>query len=76
MRAPFEPLPTATALPKLDSSGVTFASEDGTMLAGVVSRPPDLTKKLPAIVFVPPGAGVGRNFGGEARVRISPESWR
>lgn len=73
MRAPFEPLPTATAKPKLDSSGVTFASEDGTMLAGVVSRPPGVTKKLPAIVFVPPGAGVGRNFGGEGPDPIYPD---
>ena len=61
------------AKPKLDSSGVTFASEDGTMLAGVVSRPPGVTKKLPAIVFVPPGAGVGRNFGGEGPDPIYPD---
>lgn len=71
--APFEPLPAATAKPKLDSSEVTFASEDGTMLAGVVSRPPGVTKKLPAIVFVPPGAGVGRNFGGEGPDPIYPD---
>lgn len=63
--AAFEPLPTQSPKPKLDSSEVTFASEDGTMLSGVVTRPPGLAKMLPAIVFIPPGAGVGRNFGSE-----------
>lgn len=73
MRAPFEPLPTATAKPKLDSSEVTFASEDGTMLAGVVSRPPGVTKKTPGNRLRSAGAGVGRNFGGEGPDPIYPD---
>ncbi len=70
---PFEPLPTMAAKPKLESSEVTFASEDGTMLAGVMSRSPGVTKKLPAVVFIAPGAGVGRNYGGEGPDPMYPD---
>jgi len=73
--APFESAPAPTPpSPKLDSTEVTFASEDGTQLSGVLSRAPGATKKpQAAVVFVAPGAGASRNFGGEGPGPMYPD---
>ena len=44
--APFESLPPPNPKPKLDSQEITFPSENGTRLAGVMTRPPGFAKKI------------------------------
>lgn len=53
------PLPTAT--PHFSSRDVTFASRDGTRLAGTITFPDHATTALPAVVLVHGSGPVDRN---------------
>ena len=63
--APFLPAPTPAPEARLSANEVQIASTDGTMLAGLLDRPPAAKRPMPIVVFVPPGPSASRNFGGE-----------
>ena len=60
--APFVPAPAATPEPHGAADEVTFASDDGTTLSGVLDAPPGNQKIAGGIVFIPPAPDATRNY--------------
>lgn len=55
------PTPLPTAVPHFRSENVTFASRDGTKLAGTLTVPDNTTTAMPAVVLVHGSGPVDRN---------------
>jgi hypothetical protein len=71
--ADFVPAALPAPTPALPATAVTFASEDGTTLAGELDVPAGLKHAAPTIVFVPPGPSASRNFGGDGPSPMFPD---
>ena len=69
----FDAAPNPAAKPRMNGFAVSFASEDGTKLAGVLDLPPGGKAHAPAIVFIPPGPSASRNFGGDGPDPMYPD---
>jgi alpha/beta superfamily hydrolase len=71
--ASFEPAATPTPRPRLVNLAATFASDDGTKLAGVLDLPASGKAHAAAVVFVPAGPGGTRDFGGDGPAPMYPD---